>query len=215
MANSITIDVAQFTDLNKKFKGLEKELREGVEGILYKNAAALSLQAKQRAPTDIGGLKNSISTPVNTADLEFTISVNAFYAAFVEFGTGKYAAEYVSTLPADWASYAASFKGKKGNGDFDKFVLNIYDWIKRKGSTPKDKTTEQSYDPESGNIIIKKKKKQSKDQKEEALQNLAYVIAVSIFLNGVRPQPFLYPAYQYVKPFILKDIETLLKSLNA
>lgn len=180
MANSITIDVRQFTDLGNRFKGYEKELRDGVEGILYKNAAALSLQAKQRAPKDMSGLASSISAPVNTADLEFTVSVNAFYAAFQEFGTGKYAAQYASSLPEDWRTYAASFRGRKGNEGFDKFIEHMRGWLKRHGLD----------------------------------EGLAYVVCRKILINGVRPQPFLYPAYQYVKPFILKDIETLLKSLN-
>ncbi len=45
--------------------------------------------------------------------------------------------------------------------------------------------------------------------------NIAYVIVIRILQNGIKPHPFLYPSYQYIKPFILKDIETLLKKLNA
>jgi HK97 gp10 family phage protein len=204
MANSITIDVSQFSDFSGRFKGLEKELRSGVEGVLQKNAAALSLQAKQRAPTDIGGLKNSISAPVRTGDtenIEFTISVNVFYAAYMEFGTGKYAAQYVSTLPPDWQAYAASFRGKKGNEGMDKFLERIMDWVKRKGI--------------SGTYSVKTQKRTSAGGIARNFEDaeVAYFIALKILTVGVRPHPFLFPAYESIRPHIIKDIETLLKSL--
>jgi HK97 gp10 family phage protein len=182
MSNAITINATELKNFtNTVFKGLEKELHDGLEGILFKNAQALVLQAKQRAPTDLGQLKNSISAPVNTADLEFTVSVNAFYAAYVEFGTGRYASAYVASLPQDWASYAAQFRGKAGNEGFDKFVDRMRDWCRRHGI------------PETA----------------------AYPICIKILRNGHKAQPFIYPSFEYVKPFIIKDIDTLLKRLSA
>lgn len=202
MANSITIDISQFTDLSNRFKGYEKELREGVEGILQKNAAALSLDAKNRAPVNLGGLHSHISAPVNTGDLEFTISSAANYSAFVEFGTGKYAAQYVATLPQDWQTYARSFKGKSDNAGFDKFLERILEWVKKK-------QIGHTY-----NIQTRRRDRVGKQSAKTTDEATAYFIAIRILQNGIRPQPFLYPAYTGVKKTIITDIENLLKSLN-
>lgn len=199
MANNITININEFGDLG----GLPDRLREGVRGILYKHASALSMDAKNKAPADLGGLRAHISAPVNTGDLEFTISSAANYSAFIEFGTGKYAAQYVSTLPPDWATYAATFRGKTENAGFDKFLERILAWVKRK-------QIGHTY-----NVQTRRRDRVGKQTADTTDRATAYFIAIRILQNGIRPQPFLYPAYAKVKPEILKDIETLLKSLNA
>ena len=61
-----------------------------------------------------------------------SVTASAKYAAYVEFGTRKYAAAYVSSLPADWQTYAATFKGSTG-GTFKEFLLSIMGWVSRKG----------------------------------------------------------------------------------
>jgi hypothetical protein len=60
------------------------------------------------------------------------VGAATIYAAFLEFGTRKYAAQYVASLPADWKSYAATFKGSSG-GSFDELLKAIMGWVKRKG----------------------------------------------------------------------------------
>jgi len=85
-------------------------------------------------------------------------------------------------VPADFKSYAQQFKGKSG-GKFKDMVEALILWVKRKGI---------------GN---------GKNDK-----GLAYVIALSILRKGMRPQPFLVPAYEMEKP---KLIQRLNKLLNA
>jgi len=85
-------------------------------------------------------------------------------------------------VPADFKSYAQQFKGKSG-GKFKDMVEALTLWVKRKGI---------------GN---------GKNDK-----GLAYVIALSILRKGLRPQPFLIPAYEMEKP---KLIQRLNKLLNA
>jgi HK97 gp10 family phage protein len=85
-------------------------------------------------------------------------------------------------VPADFKSYAQQFKGKSG-GKFRDMVEALTLWVKRKGI---------------GN---------GKNDK-----GLAYVIALSILRKGMRPQPFLIPAYEMEKP---KLIQRLNKLLNA
>ena len=85
-------------------------------------------------------------------------------------------------VPVDFKSYAQQFKGKSG-GKFKDMVEALTLWVKRKGV---------------GN---------GKNDK-----GLAYVIALSILRKGMRPQPFLVPAYEMEKP---KLIQRLNKLLNA
>lgn len=87
-------------------------------------------QAKILAPVDEGRLRQSInSTP---GKLSVTIDVNVDYAAYIEFGTRKFAAAYVSSLPPDWQAFAAQFKGASG-GSFAEMIQNLMKWVKRKG----------------------------------------------------------------------------------
>jgi hypothetical protein len=60
------------------------------------------------------------------------VVATAKYAAYIEFGTRKFAAAYVSSLPQDWAAYAATFKGPAG-GTFKEFVKSLMAWGERTG----------------------------------------------------------------------------------
>lgn len=197
MANALTIDISQFTKAVEKINKFGKIAADGVDDILNANAQDIVTKAKQLAPVDIGGMHTSISAD-NSKFLEKHITVNAFYAAFVEFGTGKYAAQYVSTLPATWQEYALQFKGQKGGGTLDDFIMKMIEWVKRKGIHGLTK---------SGN------RKTGKKADADAY-NIAYVIVISILRNGIRPHPFLFPAYEQHRPEIIKEIEVFLKSLG-
>jgi HK97 gp10 family phage protein len=83
------------------------------------------------------------------------------------------------SVPADFASYAQQFKGKSG-GKFKDMVEALALWIKRKGI---------------GN---------GKNDK-----GLAFIIALSILRKGMRPQPFLIPAYEMEKPKLIKNLNKL------
>jgi HK97 gp10 family phage protein len=80
--------------------------------------------------SDEGLLKNSIKPYYGNGSA--SVKVAAKYGAYVEFGTRKYAAAYVGSLPADWQTYASTFKGSAG-GTFEQFLLSIIGWVGRKG----------------------------------------------------------------------------------
>jgi hypothetical protein len=61
-----------------------------------------------------------------------SVVASAKYAAYIEFGTRKFAAAYVGSLPADWQAYAATFKGSTG-GTFEQFVKSLMAWGSRTG----------------------------------------------------------------------------------
>jgi hypothetical protein len=85
--------------------------------------------AKRAAPVDEGILRSLISYA--KAPLKVTISVNVDYAAYIEFGTRSFAQNYVSSLPTEWQTFAAQYRGG-GGGSFEEFVMRLQRWCKMK-----------------------------------------------------------------------------------
>jgi len=132
----------------------------------------VELGAKQLVPVDEGHLKGSIFQ--QPGKLSSTVGASVNYASFQEFGTRKFAAAYISTLPADWQAFARQYKGG-GGGTFQDFVLSMVGWCKRHGISEK----------------------------------AAYPIALKILRNGMKPQPFLYPAFNKAKDQLIKDLQEM------
>lgn len=149
----------------------EPKFKANVNAALNAFALKAVSDAKTFAPKDEGILARSINfDPAN--DYTVFLNVNVDYAAYVEFGTKKFAASYVSGLPRDWQAFAAQFKGK-GNGTFKQFVLRLTLWAKRTGKIPVES---------------------------------AYVTALKILREGVKAQPYLYPAVNNNLPQLIKDL---------
>lgn len=166
------LDVA-FANIDKKVKLFELDLIEE----LSEWAKQTSLRASQLAPTDEGHLKGAINPDYATkGKLKASVTVAVNYAAYLEFGTKKYAAAYVSSLPADWQTFASEFRGGTGGG-FAEFVKRITEWVARKG-----------IDKEA-----------------------AYPIALSILRNGIKPQPYLYPAVKENNKKLIDNLKNLFK----
>lgn len=172
---------------------IAKDSEQRVKIALVDFGTKVEADAKRDAPADEGKLRNSINSVYR--DGEVSITVTSDYAAYMEFGTRKFAAKYVATLPADWKTYAATFKGK-GGGSFDQFIQAIMAWVRRKGIGA-DTTS-------SGNVS---NSRSSLDKQQQA----AYWIALNILQNGIKPQPFLYPAVKRHTPELIKDINEIFK----
>jgi HK97 gp10 family phage protein len=172
------------------------EARRVVNNELEAFARGTVADAKKNAPVDEGELRSAIG--FNSIPSGFEITVNADYAAYVEFGTKRFAAQYVNSLPPDWQTFAAQFKGK-GGGDFEQFVERIYQWVRRKkiGAT---------YD-----IKTRRRVRQGRQSAETTDRATAYAIAKIIAINGSRPQPFLYPAFEKNR---VEFIRNLKRNLN-
>lgn len=186
MAGVLTVEVKGLKELNAKFGTISKTVGDAIDKALTKGAMRIATNAKKRAPADRGGLRASISADTSTY-LDKSVTANVFYAAFVEFGTGKYAAQYVATLPADWKTYAATFKKSGDGGTFDDMVQEIYDWMNRLGMKG------------AGG--------------KKLSMNDAYRMAKYILINGIRPQPFLYPAFNNEVPKIQTEVSTIINNL--
>jgi len=146
-------------------------------------------EAKRLAPANEGRLRNSINGTVDGFTAKITVTAD--YAAYLEFGTRKFAARYVATLPQDWQSYAATFRGK-GGGTFDQFIQDIMQWVRQKGI---------------GGLKTKSGRTSESKSSLDAMQQAAYAIALNILQNGIRPQPFVYPAVTKNTPVLEADIK--------
>ena len=174
----------------KDVSRLAGEVEKRAQKALSNFGTNVEATAKELAPADEGRLRNSINA--DDARLQTTITVAVDYAAYMEFGTRKFAAAYVGTLPADWQSYAATFKGK-GGGTFKEFLAALVEWVRKKGLG--SGFVGNKGIGVAGTYSVKTRKRTgNKATQQQQNESAAYVIALSILRKGVRPQPFLYPA---------------------
>ena len=186
------MDLSGIPRLEKKLE----EIKNNVSTELAKEISASTLRienaAKRLAPVNMGTLRQSIHA-TSKDKLTHYVEVGASYGAYVEFGTGGKV-----SIPAGYEDYAATFKGSKG-GSLDDMIKALTLWVKRKGLAG-------TYNPTTGRRRGGTKLKASQDEK------LARFLAIKILRNGIRPQPFLIPAYEAEKP---KLIDKIKKILNA
>lgn len=107
--------------LDIKISGIEqivkkldaKNLNENINKVLNKFGIRVEKDAKGLAPVNKqkgqGNRLRSAIFFIPATDLSITVGCAANYAAYVEFGTGPFAAEYVPKLPKEWKEYAAQF----------------------------------------------------------------------------------------------------------
>jgi len=191
----IKIDISGFDKALADVNSLATKAKQDVKFALVDFGTSVERDAKRLAPADEGKLRNSINSVYNATNMTVTITAASDYAAYMEFGTRKFAAQYVATLPQDWKTYAATFKGK-GGGNFDAFLKAIMEWVRRKGIG--------GLQTKSGNVS------KSKDSLAQQ-KSVAYLIAMKILREGVRPQPFLRPAVVAHTPKLISDIEKIFK----
>lgn len=183
------------TAINKTIAQAQKETTVALNKFsdnVVKDAKTQLQHGSGNGPTsNTGKLAGSITGQVTGNQAKITVATN--YAAYIEFGTRKFATKYVATLPADWKAYAATFKGK-GGGTMEQFIQDIMQWVRQKGIGAKL--------TKSGNVS------ESKDSLE-AMQQAAYAIALNILQNGIRAQPFLYPAVVKNTPVLINDMKKI------
>jgi HK97 gp10 family phage protein len=192
------VEVKGIDALIRKMDKLAANVQKDVQAELNDWADTTAQNAKSLVSansSDEGALLRSISP--RYAEGSASVVASAKYAAYIEFGTRKYAAAYVSTLPADWQAYASTFKGKAG-GDYFEFLNAILDWVQRKGITARY------------SVKTKKRLRNSKAD-DERLIDAAQAIALSILRNGIPAKPFLYPSVNKTLPTLKKKLRAIFK----
>ncbi len=144
------------------------------------------------------------------------INVNAPYAAYVEFGTGKYAAKHVASLPDDWRSFAAQFKdgtGKKNPSA--EMVKRIAEWIRRHGGVKRGRYRGKgkAITATKGGRNFKFTIATKSQNVEKITMQAAYALSKKILRDGIRPRSYLLKAVLEQQPKMLSDFDNLIKSL--
>ena len=121
---------------NNGWRGVNKtiaELRQfggDIEKKINAETQAIALQiegdAKRLAPKNFGKLAQSISHQ-KVKESNYKVTVNEFYAAYMEFGTGTKV-----NVPAEFQSMANTFKGATGKSFADGLEA-IKIWCRHKG----------------------------------------------------------------------------------
>ena len=177
LANDIEKAVKGIISPEKLIKSCKNALGTMSENIV--NDAKSNLRYQKAINT--GALVNSIYAEPVTDQLTLNIVAGAPYASYIEFGTRKFAAQYVASLPKDWQTLASQYKGK-GGGTFEELVKNIAIWVGQRGI--------------AGTYSVKTKKRLGDTTtKEKENMAAAYPIAIKIVKNGIKARPYLYDAY--------------------
>jgi phage gpG-like protein len=186
LADGIKIEIKGFDGVMAKLKTLKTDTEGKLQSALNTWAddvasdARATLHASRpgigRATSNTGTLAGSIKSEYG--NLWAGVKVQSSYGAYIEFGTRKFAASYVSGLSEPFKKLAQDAKNSSGGGGtFEQMVAAIRQWLKDRG-----------YDEKN-----------------------AYITALNILKNGIRPQPFLYPAVNARTPELEARIQKLLK----
>jgi HK97 gp10 family phage protein len=87
-----------------QLQNFAKNSKEATKKAEFTVINQIALTAIQLAPERTSKLVGSID--IEQDDTKSSVSVSAPHAAYVEFGTGKFAAEYVAELPDEWKEEA-------------------------------------------------------------------------------------------------------------
>jgi HK97 gp10 family phage protein len=124
---ALTLDIKNLDKVLAEIKAYPQDVDKIITNEFRAFGGNVRNDAVRFSPIDEGKLRGSIST--ETTNLQVSISVNVDYAAYLEFGTKSFAAAYVSSLPPEWQSFAAQYKGG-GGGNFKEFVARLVKGIK-------------------------------------------------------------------------------------
>ena len=186
MPSGFALDISGIPGVAKALQSIEKNATQGLEDELKASVMKIASDAKRRAPKNLGTLAQGIGFAGN--GLTWDTFATASYAAYMEFGTGGRV-----KIPVGFEQYAAQFKGGKG-GTFKDMVLAIAQWVKRKGIT--------------GTYSVKTQKRTgNKATRQSQDMQAAYAIAISILKKGIKPQPFMIPAYETEKPKLIARLK--------
>ena len=107
-------------ELNKALSEIERaktKYEKNVANELFRGALNIESGAKRNIAshdfkTFTGNLRASIQSKIDKQNISADVVVNAHYGAYVEFGTGRYAASYLSKREPEEIAEASKFKGR-------------------------------------------------------------------------------------------------------
>jgi hypothetical protein len=116
VATGIKLEISDknFRDVLNSFKDEVSKRTAMIDQEIAAHGELMATSAKQLAPFDTGRLRGSISLK-KEGFMRYQLVAQTDYAAYMEFGTGRYAASYVPTLDEEWQKIAAQFKRGPGS----------------------------------------------------------------------------------------------------
>jgi hypothetical protein len=193
MARGITIELEGFQQVINNLKKEAGKIADDVDEVIEGEGVLMAKAAQRLAPTDVGFLKNSISFS-RVEKLVFEFVAQKEYAAFVEFGTKK---KVNKNLTPEERAVAAQFQGKKG-GSISQMEKNILAWVRRKQIT--------------GTYSVRTRRRtgnRTNNAKQD--ERFAKFIMWKILTEGIKPQPYFFPAYFAYKKEIVRKVTQILK----
>lgn len=188
MLKAFNISLQGMDDVQKLLSNLaaaSKEVEVEVQVAAFEIEAEAKRNIQRNGSKDQGLLSSSGTVIADSNGRTFTIWFQAYYAPFVEFGTGQQV-----QVQSEWKELAAQYHTGYSRGTFDDFISNIIDWMKRKGIQPRSGTDPGDYD------------------------NSAFYIALKILHNGLAPRPFLFPAYDKVRVKLIQRVQQIYNNLT-
>ena len=194
---SVNFKLTGIQEAINTLKSYSDSLKEDVTNILIESKNNIETNAKINAPKNLGTLAQSINSGIEYSDNKITMYVGTpfKYGAYMEFGTGG----KVDTRGYD--DYASTFRGK-GEGTMYEFIIALTEWVKLKGL--------------AGTYSVKTHKRTGRKAKFNSQDNqVAWAIAISILKNGIRPHPFLLPAFESEEDNLRNNINKYLNNAKS
>jgi len=110
----------------RKIKSYGEEAKNQIENETKAIAFQIEGDAKRMAPANFGKLRQSISH-LKVSDGKYKITVNEYYGAYMEFGTGTKV-----SVPNEFKNMANSFRGQR-QGTYAQGLDSIKVWCRSKG----------------------------------------------------------------------------------
>lgn len=117
MGIKLKISAKNIDAVTSQIKSSMIQQLQKIDEIIDSNVQKMANDAKASLPGKYSALAASISSR-KVSDLKYELIADKDYAAYVEFGTGQFAAEYVATLEPEWAEIAYKFY-KNGQGKLE------------------------------------------------------------------------------------------------
>jgi len=108
MAKGFSISFEGLEQTIRELKSTVSDIEEKVDFALNINVKAMATEAKNRVVVDDGILRGSISDN-KLSKFKYELVAGVYYAPYIEFGTGKYAASYVKTIDLEWTKLAMQY----------------------------------------------------------------------------------------------------------
>lgn len=112
MGKAWTVKVTGVKPLMRGLDNYMKSSKTAANNNINRVMKDIARQAKSNLPKPLKSVSGSISVTfesVNSNVTSFEVLVSYATAAYIEFGTGNYAATYVPGLPEEWQAYAKTF----------------------------------------------------------------------------------------------------------